>query len=240
MSWLLYHYSPPAVSSLASIIDHLITAYPGALYAIGLSLIGCSAIIVLFRFFRKSSISEMFLAIVAVGTLAFESVRLVYFFLQHYQQPLVYFEFVSRALVFFHITGMIGFFFVSILILGIQYQKVNNILYVQGIIGLMFAYSLPIRTTMHLSFATHPVGGPFTYTTLMGGITFLSVLNILFAWIQQRSMQNWRINTGCGMMVIGRCLSIVLPSGYRVLGIVILVAGLILFSREQYERYLWN
>ncbi|AFG38822.1 hypothetical protein [Spirochaeta africana] len=218
----------------------LLAAHPGLGYTLFQSTLGCAALIILFRMFRKSSIPEMFLLMVAIGTIAFENLRVVFILLQEFRQPMIYFELISRLLLFFEIAGISGFFFISLYLLGVQYQKVDTILWIQAVVGLLFAYALPIRTITRPSFSNHLVGGPFLYTALIGGIAVLALINLACAWLQQRSLENWGLYSGGAVLIIGRLLSIVLPHDFRIIGVLFLVLGLVLFSRDQYNRYLWN
>ena len=227
------------VSGLAA-IRTVFTENDGLFFILLLSGINIATLVVIFRYFRRSSIPEVFLAMVAVSTFAMEAIAAGIPLLHELRQPLMYFEFLARTTVFFQLAGMLGLFFVSLFMMGIHYQKVSNILLIQIIIALLFAYALPVRTTSGFTLLTHSISGGHTYAGLLGGIVLLAYVNLIGSYLQQKESEGWMTHIGCGLLLTGRLLTIILEGHNRYAGLVLITTGLILFSKEQYQRYLWN
>lgn len=194
--------------------------------------------ILLLRLFRKSSIPEMFLTMFSTALIGLESITTAFIFLHELQQALLYYELVARLFLLLQISGVTGFFFISMYAGGIQYSKIANILWTQIIVGLLFAYALPIQTAGSFTIYSVPAGASFT-PILYGG-AFLAILAGGSGFIQQRSLEGWRLLAACFLMIIGRILSFTGTSGMYTAGMLVFLAGLAIFSTEEYQRYLWN
>ncbi|WP_460051900.1 hypothetical protein [Spirochaeta dissipatitropha] len=194
--------------------------------------------VLLLRLFRKSSIPEMFLTLFSTCLIGLESISTVFIFFHELQQALLYYELVARLFLLLQISGITGFFFISMYAGGIQYSKIANILWTQLIVGLLFAYALPIQTAGSFTIFSIPAGSSF-YPILYGG-AFLAILAGGSGFIQQRSLEGWRLLAACFLMITGRMLSFAGTSGMYTAGMIVFLAGLAVFSTEQYQRYLWN
>ncbi len=226
-------------NSIEAII-HLVQNMPGIVFTLTTTVSGMVSLIVLYRFFRRSSIPEIYLAMITTATLAFEALRFTYPAFHQWQQPLMYYELVSRVILFFQINGILGLFFVSFHYLELQHQKISNILAVQLLTALLFAYILPINTMQEIELLSHPADSGNIYPALIIGVSLLTGINLLAAWLQHKTAEHWKQYLGTLCMVLGYILIILLSGTTRFFGIAFYLGGLGLFSTEQYSRFLWH
>ncbi|MCL2293998.1 MAG: hypothetical protein FWC36_03945 [Spirochaetes bacterium] len=211
-------------------------------YIFGLLLIFYSAITLIFLrfFFYKTNSIEIIFFMLFLTSLIFEASRPMIIILNEFNFSFTYVMFLSRVAYFSKICGVFALFAAALASSDIGISRSKTSMLIIAVLSLMFASAIPLSSDMFSNGYNKP--GFFNYYlfTLIF-IKFLTVLIFVINYFQKRNKEYLFLALGIMLIITGKEITFYMTSfEFFLAGMVLLVAGTVLFSKKIHEIYKWD
>ncbi len=193
------------------------------------------------RFFRKTVSSEMFFFIFFVISLSFEAFRAGPLLLELSSQPSYYGTVLTRVVEFSRFFGVFCLFISGLYATGIDYPKFEVVLGTALLVAFALAFSIPVDSSTFLPTLMYRIGGGDQILFVFLALELFAVLNFLLAAYLRRAKDYLILALGLTAAIVGEDLLLFVAwSPAAALGLVLLVAGTIVFGNRTHAIYLWS
>ena len=199
-----------------------------------------TAVIVLHRFFRKSTSPEIFFFLSFLLTLGFEASRGGTLLLLHAGTPAYYGEMLTRVLFFGKFFGLLLLFSGGLLATGVQYQKHEMILGLCFIGSFAFAFAVPIDNSVLDAGLRYGAGIRWEISIITLFIEGFTIVNFVLARFLNTGDERTWMAVGAAIIILGRELlfsttnPVVAAAAFA-----LFCAGIILFGTKTHSLYMW-
>lgn len=195
--------------------------------------------IVLFFTFRTTASAEYLFIVLFLVSISFETSRLIWKYVIHFENPLRIASIVTRSAYFGRFCGILFLFCSGLFPNGIEYQKITIIAGVSCLVSFVLAYILAIDSTESHG-SLFRIGGFREVVAAWFLIDLLAILNYCITAYRNNNVHYLFVALGILLLVTGR--DIIVLTGSPLLygaGIVILTAGIFVTSKYIRKIYLW-
>ena len=220
--------------------DNQASLAPFAL-AILCELIFCTTtIVVLYFSFRKTASAEIFLFILFLVSMSFDSLKTLHIVFEVADVPPYYGTIVTRVILFGRFFGVLCIFGCGLFSTGMHYERLEIVLASGVLLATALSATLPIDMT-HLE--TNFIM-PTAYSREIAFVTLVLYLlalgHFILAAVQSGNKNYLLICGGMGLTIIGREMLFYRSDGLSlIVAFVLLITGSTLFSERTHEMYLW-
>lgn len=198
------------------------------------------SLVVVMRYFRRTTAPEMFFFAVFLLTLPIETLRYLHLLREVFQLPLNVALLATRGAYFAHALGIFSLFISSLYALGGDYQRTGTVLSIAALLAFAFAYALPVDpTTLHPNLV-NPIGNLRTVQVVALVLNVLVLANFVYARFAQEDRGYFVLAAAVAGITIGNELGFYAVGPlWGAIGAGLIMAGVMVFWRQLHAMYLW-
>jgi len=198
------------------------------------------SIILIYYFFEKTQVPEIFFFGFFVISLSFEFARIMIPLNGVFSFPAMFLVSASRILLFGRYFGLFSLFATSVYAAGLDVQRQHNVFFIMVLAALIISLNVPIDSLVWDSSLKMQNGYRSMFTMLDTGILVVTILTFFISSYTRGSKTYLLIGLGSFLVFIGR--NILLASDTWITpfpGLLILAAGTWLIASRLHREYLW-
>jgi hypothetical protein len=192
------------------------------------------------RLFRRTAALEIFFFLAFIISLSFDALKILNYYFIVVHVAAFYGTLITRVVYLGFFMGLLFLFTGSLFSGDVNYQKMGSILGLVMVFSLALVYSLPVDETVFNPNLLYRAGGKDYILLVRFCLEALTLLGFGRSAYLAGSSEQWYICGAVALLIIGRELLFFLSSPlFIVTGLILVVAGAILFSKKIYEKHLW-
>lgn len=209
--------------------------------AILCELIFCASVVVVLYFsFRKTASAEVFLFILFIVSMSFDTLKTIHILLEVTVIPPYYGTIVTRAICFGRFFGVLCIFGCGLFTTGMPYERLEIVL----ISGLLLAFALSATLPIDMTILERNFVMSTAYDREIAIVTTVlyafALVHFVLAAVESGNKNYLLICAGMAMVIAGREILFYRSDGIAlIVAFVFLIVGSTLFSERMHEVRLW-
>jgi hypothetical protein len=193
------------------------------------------------KYFRRIPAPEMFLFTCFLLFLSFDALRMLQILVELWNYPVYFGVVLSRGVYFGHFAGIFCLFAGSILVAGVEYQKLGGMFGIIIFIALLIAYTIPIDSSVLYAGYMHKAGSGVLVPVLTVSVLFFTLINHVYGTVSFGSRDSYLLVPAIFLVAAGKFLVFSIPHLLAVgSGCICLIIGTVMYGKRNFTLYLWT
>ena len=199
-----------------------------------------TAALMLRSVYRRTASAEVFFFIIFLFTIPFEALRSWNALLSIKGAAVIVTVLITRFIYFGRFFGWISLFLSSLFAIDIRYRKFGILLLVGLLISLTLTSAIPLDSSLFLSDFLYRLGDEAAVWLVILAAQLFSTINFIVASFKRQNRRFTLAALAVLLAIIGKeCITFVSSPVQIVAGLVLGIAGILLFIRQMNQVYLW-
>ncbi|GHU05358.1 hypothetical protein FACS1894147_11450 [Spirochaetia bacterium] len=197
-------------------------------------------LILIYRYFEKTSVPEILFAALFILSLAFEGLRCMIPLKMIYGLPGLYVMMGFRILIFARYAGLFSLFIASLCAAGLELQDHRYVFLIIAVSALVIALGIPVDSLAWDSSLGMISGYSTMFKLVETGIVLITVLSFLISAYTRGSKEYIRVCAGSFLALLGRNILLSADNWITPLpGLLLLALGVWFICTRLHRIYLW-